>query len=151
MSLQRVLKLMLIGLMIGLTAIACKSDEEEEVEDLEEIEEIVEDTTEVVVPEPQPEPEPEPEPEPRTQWYIEGGNYTIQVGAFRNERMANNLKQQWERRGYDHLYVRQHDDPNSDGYWWKTYIGRFASVADARTQSDKLNQEFNDYTWVLRR
>ena len=89
-----------------------------------------------------------PEAQPRggqmTSADYEFGQFTFQVGAFREYRNANNLKQRLAR-FYDNAHIVSHEDGDETVY--RVRVGRCYSLKEAKVFEKQLMQ--NGYTEVV--
>jgi cell division protein FtsN len=80
--------------------------------------------------------------------FAEGGNYVVQVGAFRSEDAANNYKNKLSNRDYPHLYVVKVGDEETGDIWFRLRVGFFGAKEDAQEFGAELGAELNTGYWV---
>jgi TolA-binding protein len=104
---------------------------------------------------PKPEPKPEPEEVPEEEEVTEeqpkeaAKNYTIQVGAFREEENARQLVQKLNGLGYDAKMIKKTDAETAVQY--KVWVGEYETRADAEEVAINLKEDSpNISTFVLR-
>ena len=95
------------------------------------------------LPEPKPAERKFPEPKPRVQKRVElrGGNssaYTVQVGAFREKRTAEMLRQRLRQRGYS-AYVTSSGTRTAKFY--RVRLGDFDSQGEAKRLVGRLKSQ----------
>jgi cell division protein FtsN len=66
---------------------------------------------------------------------VEGGNYTIYIGSFKQKALADDEAGRWKEAGYP-SYVTQ------NGVWYRVSLGKYTSKEEAHTDAEKLKEAF---------
>lgn len=82
--------------------------------------------------------------------YDASGAFTVQLGAFRNQYMAENEVGKWESEGFDRIFMQQEGNVDTGDIWYRVYAGRYASYQDAKEMATRIEQEENEKAWARR-
>ena len=82
--------------------------------------------------------------------YDASGAFTVQLGAFRNEYMAENEVGTWESKGFDRIFMQQEGNMDTGDIWYRVYAGRYASYQDAKEMAARIEREQNEKAWARR-
>ncbi|MEX0721055.1 MAG: SPOR domain-containing protein [Balneolaceae bacterium] len=82
--------------------------------------------------------------------FVDGGDFAVQVGAWRSEEKANSFLNRWSDRDYSSVYVVEVGDSKSGNVWYRVRIGFFGSKQDAENLGIELAEEINSGYWVSR-
>jgi rare lipoprotein A len=80
--------------------------------------------------------------------HLTAGQFTVQVGAFREEANATRLRQRLERR-YQPVLVVEYDSPQS-GLLYRVRVGRVPTEEAARKLAERLQRDDQLSTFVVR-
>ena len=78
---------------------------------------------------------------------VKQGNFTVQIGAFRNEVRAQEAISKYKNMGYD-AYIEETNVSGSDRVWFRVRIGRYQISSEAKRIADELNAMGNIKAWV---
>lgn len=82
--------------------------------------------------------------------YDASGAFTVQLGAFRNQYMAENEVGKWESKGFDRIFMQQEGNLDTGDIWYRVYTGRYASYQDAKEMAARIEQNQNEKAWARR-
>ncbi|MEX2404678.1 MAG: SPOR domain-containing protein [Balneolales bacterium] len=82
--------------------------------------------------------------------FDENGSYSLQVEAWRSEKVAEEGIKRWKDRGFDDAFVVQYGDESTGDIWFRIRLGRFGSRAMAQRQKDALVTDFDIPAWIDR-
>lgn len=80
--------------------------------------------------------------------FTDGGEYAVQVGAWRSEEKAQSFLKKWEDREYPSTYVVKIGDDENGDLWYRVRIGFFGSKEDAEKLGQEIAEEINSGYWV---
>jgi len=67
------------------------------------------------------------------------GQYTVQIGAFRDQSEANKLLNSMKSKGYP-VFIKQMDSPDNK-HWYRIRVGTFSTRSDAIDYGDRLKEK----------
>ncbi len=80
--------------------------------------------------------------------FVEEGNYTVQVQAWRSEEKAEEHAQRWRDRGYEHVYVEQFGNSEVGDVWFRVRMGNVPNHNMAKQLQEHLKQQYDADSWV---
>lgn len=80
--------------------------------------------------------------------FSEGGEYVVQVGAWRSKEKAERFVNMWSDREYGSVYVVQIGDSASGDVWHRVRVGFFDTKEEAAKLGTQLSDEINSGYWV---
>lgn len=80
--------------------------------------------------------------------FVSNGNFSIQVGAWRSEKTANNQMKIWKGRGFQHTYVYKIGSDSTGEVWFRVRLGLMATRTDAEKEVQALSNKYNAPAWV---
>lgn len=80
--------------------------------------------------------------------FTDGGEYAVQVGAWRSEEKANQYKEMWKDREFPNIYVVKVGNEEKGNLWYRVRIGFFGSKEDAEKLGREISDEINSGYWV---
>lgn len=92
--------------------------------------------------------EKEEEEEANAIKFTDGGEYAVQVGAWRSEEKASQYKEMWEDREFPSIYVVKVGNEEKGDLWFRVRIGFFGSEEDAEKLGREISEEINSGYWV---
>lgn len=103
--------------------------------------EVVEEkkTTEVVIEKPKPDEKKSPKASGAMPKIDPNGRYTVQIGAFQNQKEANKLVSSLKTKGYP-AFIKQVETPDKKT-WYRVRVGTFATRTDAVNYGNKLKEQ----------
>jgi len=75
------------------------------------------------------------------------GLYTVQIGAFQNQKEANKLTNSLKSNGYP-AFIKQVETPDKK-IWYRVRVGTFSTRSDAISYGDKLKQRASGVKYVF--
>lgn len=79
-----------------------------------------------------------PTPKPAMPKVDAGGNYTVQIGSFQDQKQANSLAGALKAKGYP-AFIKAMATPDNK-YWYRVRVGTFRNVEDAKAYGDSLKK-----------
>jgi len=80
--------------------------------------------------------------------YDDNGRFAVQVEAWRSDVKAEHRISYWKEQGLDHAMFAKDGDEESGDVWFRVFLGRFATMEDARHFQDVFAGTFNNETWI---
>lgn len=77
-------------------------------------------------------------PKPQMPKVDPGGNYTVQIGSFQDQKQANSLAGALKAKGYP-AFIKAMATPDNK-YWYRVRVGTFKNVEDAKAYGDSLKK-----------
>ncbi len=77
-------------------------------------------------------------PKPQMPKVDAGGNYTVQIGSFQDQKQANSLAGALKAKGYP-AFIKAMATPDNK-YWYRVRVGTFRNVEDAKAYGDSLKK-----------
>jgi cell division septation protein DedD len=72
--------------------------------------------------------------------YSSKGDYTVQVGSWRSQDVADNHLSIWKKRGYTHAYIVKFGNEDSGNIWYRVRLG----VVETKEMANQLKHEVQD-------
>lgn len=76
------------------------------------------------------------------------GRFSVQVEAWRSKEKAENQVQKWVDRGYQNAYVVKYGNEETGDVWFRVRLGHLATKDLAEKLKSKLQQEYNEPSWI---
>lgn len=92
--------------------------------------------------------EKEEEEEANAIKFTDGGEFAVQVGAWRSEEKANRYKELWKDREYPSVYIIKVGNEDDGSLWYRVRIGFFGDKEDAEKLGQEISDEINSGYWV---
>lgn len=80
--------------------------------------------------------------------YVENGQFTVQVGAWRSEAKAQQQVSKWKERGFEQAYVVRGGDESTGNVWFRIRVGQVSTLEMAEKLRTKLMEEHNTEAWI---
>ncbi|MGD8748959.1 MAG: SPOR domain-containing protein [Balneolaceae bacterium] len=80
--------------------------------------------------------------------YDDNGRFAVQVEAWRSDVKADNRVSYWKEQGLDHASFAKDGDEEEGNVWFRVFLGRFASIEDARQFQDVFSGMYDNETWI---
>ncbi len=102
-------------------------------------------------PEPDPETVAEPDPEPeieegRDPSNMETSFFSLQVGAFKDPKYAENFVRKWKDLGYDAFL--QPPAPGTEDTFTRVFVGRYEKLTDANRSAARFEEEHGNQAFI---
>lgn len=82
--------------------------------------------------------------------FTRDGAFTVQVGSWRSETVANQQLQNWKNRGYEHAVVTKYGEEEVGDVWFRVRLGRVADRNEAEKLQNEVMQKHNAESWISR-
>jgi hypothetical protein len=76
--------------------------------------------------------------------------FTVQIGSFRNENRADELKMKLRKKGFD-SFLMETELPNHGGKWFRVFLGKYSDENLAHKDAELLRQEYKVNAIVVRK
>lgn len=80
-------------------------------------------------------------------WVRDARSFTVQVAARSDRQQADQLRQEWQERGYTDAYVLEHQT-GEGATIYRVRLGAFPSRMEARNQLERVREVFDEDGWV---
>ncbi|MEX0609445.1 MAG: SPOR domain-containing protein [Balneolaceae bacterium] len=80
--------------------------------------------------------------------FTDGGQYVVQVGAWRSEEKANSFIKRWSDRDFPSVYVVKIEEGDAGNVWFRVRVGFFETKEDAEKLGMELSEEINSGYWA---
>lgn len=80
--------------------------------------------------------------------YVKGGNYSVQVGSWRSDSVANKRLGIWKKRGYQHAYIVKYGKEGTGNIWFRVRLGVVANKQMAKELQKSIKDKYNASSWI---
>ncbi|HKI45237.1 MAG TPA: SPOR domain-containing protein [Balneolales bacterium] len=75
--------------------------------------------------------------------FASSGNYTVQVGSWRYQKIAKKELKTWKGRGYRDAYIATYSKKSTGDVWYRVRLGRIQTYKAAEQAGKKIAQKFD--------
>ena len=87
-------------------------------------------------------------PDQKVKAQEKGTYFVLQIASYREKERADREYRKWRDKGY-HMQIRKADLGPNKGTWYRVYLGRFHSLQEAITSSEKLAKKDGLRSYVV--
>ena len=83
-----------------------------------------------------------------TNSFDSNGDYAIQVGSWRSQKVANEELRKWKKRGYNNAYLATYGNKSTSNTWYRLRLGHLQTHSAAEQAGKKIAHKYDVHFWV---